>query len=182
MNSIITGAAVGLFLALLIEALVTIRARGFRYWLTRAFGVKFLAAFAGGGLGFVLGLFVGMICGQMMPHIERVLGPATIVAMQGGNGVSGAFVLGTGNFDTFHHYTFYLKNENGSVSPQVLSADRSVQIFQDENLKETGTWQSIELICDPASSLRSWALCDSRIIRQELRVPVGTVQHDFRAN
>lgn len=138
-------------------------------------------------IGSVIGAVVGLVCSFMvasaMPKTEVVYGPAQLVAMRSADGVNGAFIFGTGGFRNSTNYNFLMKNADGSMVPGSVTADGYVHITEVESLKTSGTWTSTYSECDPKSVFYAWAIGvrdQKTLIRQDFRVPVGTVVQQFR--
>ncbi|CAN5513661.1 hypothetical protein BH11CYA1_BH11CYA1_27470 [soil metagenome] len=70
-------------------------------------------------------------------------------------------------------YGVRVRNSDGSSSLSSIAADRTVHVFEDPTLKETGTWTVTTSQRDPSSWLASWTFnsADRTVIRVELRLP-----------
>ncbi len=133
----------------------------------------------GGFVGFVVALAV---IGEMVPMREVVYGPGTLVAMRSSDGISGTFVWGSGSVNNSISYHFLQKLNDGSMKPGSVYADDIVRLIEDPELKNIGYWRTTKIEADPTSSLYNWGLgtgLRTRVIRQEFRVPVGTVVQQF---
>ena len=118
----------------------------------------------------------------MLPMKDVVYGPRSLMAMRGSDGVSGIFVWGSGSIESGANYNFQLRMEDGSMVPGSVPADGLVHLFEDQELKNTGFWSTTIREADKDSPLYPWALAtrDRRqTVRQEFRVPVGTVVQQF---
>ena len=171
MNSILLGLGLGL----LIGAVIGLRCE------------KKLSALAlGGGFGAIIGAVVGVIGGLIVsafgPKHEVVYGPATLVAMRTADGVSGSFVWGSGSINSRVTYNFLYRNKDGSLTPGQVIADSSVHIIEDASLQGVGCWSSTYTEADTTKAIANWGLGihdEDQVIRQEFRVPVGTVVQSF---
>jgi hypothetical protein len=172
MNSILLGVAVGLLLGVIIAAF------GERSW------GKFLA---GGIVGPCAGAFVGFICaiviGAFVPMKDTVYGPGTLVSMRSSDGLSGTFIWGSGSVNSTVTYNFMQRMDDGSLSPRSVYANDLVRLIEDPELKDVGYWRTTIRECDPNSALYNWGIFlkeRERYVRQEFRVPVGTVVQQFK--
>jgi len=140
------------------------------------------AGFIGLVIGAVIGNISAMVVGAYMPRHQVIYGPATLVAMHSVDGVSGTFVYGSGSMSSQLSYHFIRRNSDGSLTPGHVPADSMVHIVEDANLKGVGYWTSTFDEADKTSPLAAWALGAREydvLIRQEFRVPAGTVVQDF---
>jgi hypothetical protein len=172
MNTIILCAAIGLVVGLIIAS------RG-----KRDTGSYVWSTIFGTTIGAVVGLVaaITVIC-HMVPMKDVVYGPAKLVAMRSSDGISGTFVWGSGSIGNRTTYNFLQRMEDGSMVPGSVPADGLVHLFEDPELKNTGFWSTTMREADKTSSLYPWALATrdrTRILRQEFRVPVGTVVQQF---
>ncbi len=133
--------------------------------------------------GGVVGLIVGLAVSACTPRTSVVYGPATMVSMRTSDGVTGTFVWGTGGFRGETSYNFMIKQQDGSITPRSVPANSLVAIIEDESLKDVGYWSSTYRELDPKSALYNWGIGHSDykdLVRQEFRVPVGTVVQTFK--
>lgn len=134
-------------------------------------------------IGAVVGLFVGLIVfSSLVPMKDVVYGPGTLVAMRSSDGVSGTFVWGSGSIGSSVTYNFLQKMDDGSMSPRSVPANDLVALIEDPELKNTGFWRTTINEVDKTSALYKWSIGASdrnRTVRQEFRVPVGTVVQQF---
>ncbi len=134
-------------------------------------------------LGAVAGLMVALIVvSNFVPMKDTVYGPGTLVAMRSSDGVSGTFVWGSGSINSSVTYNFLQKMDDGSMSPRSVPADSLVAIIEDPELKNTGFWRTTIREADKTSPIYKWSIgagVNNRTIRQEFRVPVGTVVQQF---
>jgi hypothetical protein len=172
MNSIMLGAALGLLIGLIIASCGK-----------RNSSKYIVSTIAGTFIGAIVGIFAGLtvIC-YMVPMKDVVYGPAKLVAMRSSDGISGTFVWGSGSIGNRTTYNFLQRMEDGSMVPGSVPADGLVHLFEDQELKNTGFWSTTIREADKDSPLYPWALAtrDRRqTVRQEFRVPVGTVVQQF---
>jgi hypothetical protein len=139
--------------------------------------------------GFV-GAFIGVIIAAIampgfVPNREVVHPTIALASMQGTEGTRGTFVLGTGASESRMNYFFLIQNGDGSFTPAQIAADSHVRIIEDANLRSVGYWTSTFSVPDLSSPQASWAIglgAFERLVKEELRVPVGSVHHGFSAN
>lgn len=172
MNSIILGAAIGLVVGLIIASCGK-----------RERGKYILAAIIGPFCGAIVGLFAALtvVC-YMVPMKDVVYGPGKLVAMRSSDGISGTFVWGSGSIGNRTTYNFLQRMDDGSMVPGSVPADGLVHLIEDPELKNTGFWSTTIREADKNSSLYPWAIATgdrTRTVRQEFRVPVGTVVQQF---
>lgn len=142
-----------------------------------------LGGFAIGGIiGGVVGLIVSMVVSEFVPEREVVYGPATLVSMRSSDGLSGTFIWGSGSVGNRTTYNFMMKLEDDSLTPGSVDANSLVRIKEDSTLTNVGYWTQTRLEPDTTSEVYKWALVvgSGRIIREEFRVPVGTVVQTFK--
>ncbi|MBX9568603.1 MAG: hypothetical protein K2X77_06885 [Candidatus Obscuribacterales bacterium] len=142
----------------------------------------FFGFFTGLGalVGLMIGLAVGSIIGFAIEKVEDRRESITLVAMRGAEGHSGTFILGSGSIRNGHFYRFYVRNDDGSLTPGGLEADRLVRVIEDASLKDRGYWTTIVRVRNPNSVLFDWSVGDVEIVAQEFRVPAGTVRQSFQ--
>jgi hypothetical protein len=140
------------------------------------------ACFTGSYTGLILSLLVGSIIVANTPTRDVVLEPATLVSMRTSDGVTGAFIFGSGSIESSSKYNFMMKMDDGSLAPAWVFSDSTVRIIEDESLQGVGYWRTTVREVDTQSALYNWGLMHGspRTIRQEFRVPVGTVVQGFK--
>jgi len=142
-------------------------------------------AAAGAFVGF---LFAATIMRSYVPRVEVVSSADVLVAMRNGQGLSGTFIWGSGQLGSQVTYNFYRRNEDGSLTPGQVGADSLVRIIEDKNLKDVGYWRTTFSQFVLSSPQASWAIDlvgrpdSSIIVKQEFRVPAGTVVQSFGVN
>ncbi len=138
------------------------------------------------------GTFVGCLLAEWMGNfvsyhnVEHHNG--TLVSMRNTQGLQGTFVIGTfgmsghGELKNTHQYNFLLRMEDGSMVPHSLTADTLVHLFEDEAQEEVGSWSTTYNEPNPASVFYNWAFVyesDRKIVRQDFRLPRGSVVQSF---
>ena len=150
----------------------------------RASDIATLACF-GGLIGAALAVPCALHIGSWVPMKDVTVAPARLATMRSADGVNGAFVWGSGSAGQQLVYHFYIRNSDGSLTPGKVVADSNVCIIEDATLGREGFWTTTWRIVDSSSALSRWALsADLRnsVVRQEFRVPVGTVVQSFKVN
>lgn len=120
---------------------------------------------------------------DLIPTKLRTGEPQTLVSMRSADGIGGAFIWGSGNLASEVHYNFMLLNKDGSMTPHSVAASNLVRFIEDPNLKGVGYRTTTFEEPDPASSWNNWAIVPpskTRIVKEEFRVPVGTVVQQFK--
>jgi hypothetical protein len=176
MVSVFALAVVGILCGLLNIYLNTSRDSG-RRRIGKAFGVG-----RGVGMGTAAGIMLGVVCTYSLPMHKVASKPVELVAMRSADSLNGAFIWGTGGFSVDQAYHFYKKESDGSMVPVRMWASNKVHIIEDAALQNTGTWTTVTEEVDPSSHFFAWALTPddrTRVVREEFRVPVGTVRHTF---
>jgi len=138
----------------------------------------------GGYFGAVGGMVTAVTITKLMPQKEVVYGPYKLVAMRSVGAISGTFVAGTGMIGTSVNYNFMVEQDDGSVSPYSVPVNGNTHITEDPSLHNTGTWTSIHLEVDRNSWLYNWSVGAEKrdvVVKNNLRVPVGTVLQQFSA-
>lgn len=141
----------------------------------------------GGPVGAIVGFFIGAVLAtlvfpEILPMKIVVSKPIKLVAMRSSDGVSGTFVWGTGSINNSTVYNFMQLLEDGFMVPSSLPANHLVHLIEDSDLQKTGSWTTSKTVADPNSALYRWAMFTghrTQIVRQEFRVPVGTVVQQF---
>ncbi|MBS2010673.1 MAG: hypothetical protein JST01_26725 [Cyanobacteria bacterium SZAS TMP-1] len=132
-------------------------------------------AWLGGLIGWC---FSAAVVAPFVPRVEFRSEPTALVTTGGLVNTNVAVVWASGTFGFSMRYNFYVRNGNGSISPESIDAGPNVQLLEDPELKDGGTWVTVFRDVDRNSPLINWAsgLDDRReILGQELRVPVGTL-------
>ncbi len=172
MNTILLCAALGLVIGIIIASCGK-----------RETGKYIFGAIIGPIVGAVVGLIVALaVIAFMVPMKDVVYGPGKLVAMRSTDGISGTFIWGSGSIGSRTSYNFLQLVEDGSMVPGSVPADGLVHLIEDAELKNTGFWRTTIREADKTSPLYPWAIGAndrSRTVRQEFRVPVGTVVQQF---
>lgn len=144
------------------------------------------SAFGGLVVGFLCSIVIGgIVLPAMLPMEDVVYGPRSIMPMRNSDGVSGIFVWGSGSIESGANYNFQLRMEDGSMALRSLPANDIVRFIEDPALQDTGFWSTTVSEVDKTSPLYAWAVDNgskNRIVRQEFRVPVGTVVQPLKVN
>jgi hypothetical protein len=134
-------------------------------------------------LGLVIGLIASMIIeATLVPMVDNVYGPARLVAVRSSEGVSGAFIWGSGSISSDTYYNFYMAEPDGSFAPEQVPASSVVRIIEDASLKDEGFWTTTIREPDTKSPFYRWGFVNdprTETLRQEFRVPKGTVVQSF---
>lgn len=172
MYSIYAFAAVGFFIGLVCAKASKGNAG------TYAFGT-ILGIVIGGVIGLVAALFIG---GVLLPMRDVVYGPAPLVSMRSSDGINGSFIWGTGSVNSQLTYHFLQRKEDGSMSPRSVPATEEVHLIEDAELSNTGFWTTTMSEPDKTHWLYKWSAATRdriKVVRQEFRVPSGTVVQQF---
>lgn len=144
---------------------------------------RFFGMFAvGAAAGVIIGIFVALFAAMAVPTRLVAAEPVPLVAMRSTDGVSGAFILGSGSVESTVRYRFMQRDADGSFVPNSVRADSTVHITEDSSLTNTGSWQTTYMVPDTSSWLYQWTIGGDILIevaREDFRVPVGTVQQQF---
>ncbi|MBS2010672.1 MAG: hypothetical protein JST01_26720 [Cyanobacteria bacterium SZAS TMP-1] len=141
-----------------------------------------------GSWGLMIGVFVGFLLAYMVipflvPTHSEVRGPATLAAMRSSDGAGSAFVWARGDASLGEtEYHFFVRNADGSFTPGHIAADSRVRIIEQKDLVNVGYWTSVVEVSDLHSPWANWSIGLSHVssmVRQEFRVPVGTVVQNF---
>jgi hypothetical protein len=142
-----------------------------------------LGAIACTGLGAILGTFIAFwVVEPAVPRKDVVYGPAKLVAIRSQDSLSGSFIFGYGSISSDSRYNFVQRMDDGRMVPGSVPADGRVQLIEDPELKNTGSWSTTISEPDKSSPLYPWSIgaeINSRTVRQEFRVPVGTMVKQF---
>jgi hypothetical protein len=139
-------------------------------------------------LGAVIGTLLAAFLANFVSYHNAVYENGALVAMRNTQGLQGTFVIGTfglsghGELKSTQQYNFLLRVEDGSMVPHSMIADTLVHLVEDESLKDVGYWTTTYYEPNPDSALFNWAMHDASdrsVVRQEFRVPAGTVVQNF---
>lgn len=128
------------------------------------------------------GFFLAISICIAVPRVEVKSDPITLVSLRNQDGVSGSFIFGSGSINTSYNYSFLMKQKDGSMVPGSVSSLELVHFIEDPALKNIGYWQTTFFVSDSSHWLYNWSILHSdrtRVIRQEFRVPVGSVIQQF---
>ncbi|MCA9818735.1 MAG: hypothetical protein KC652_26760 [Cyanobacteria bacterium HKST-UBA01] len=114
-------------------------------------------------------------------RIEVNRGPIELAAVKTSTGISGAFVLGSGSVSSISYYRVLVRNQDGSVTPHQIPVDSNLRIIEDKTLSGVGYWSWTNL--EPHEGTYRWtARPPIKKIRNELRVPEGSIVYSFEVN
>jgi hypothetical protein len=159
-------------------------ARGLTLPSSKGKGPLYIAS-SGVGIASALGLCgmaAALMFAQSVPMKDVVYGPAKLVAMRNLDGISGSFIFGSGSINSVNTYNFLQRMQDGSMVPGSVPANGLVHLIEDPELKNTGSWSITISEPDKSSPLYPWSIgaeLRSKAVRQEFRVPVGTVVQQF---
>ena len=139
------------------------------------------SAFAGLVLFGLFGTMFALLVGCNVPKKYVVQPPIELAAMSSEDGSVGV-ISRSSSIDSGNTYNFLQLQKNGIKVPGSVPADDRVEVIQDPNLKNTGIWLTTVLKPDPSSPLYPWSIGQQLLtesVRQEFRVPVGTVVQQF---
>lgn len=142
----------------------------------------FFNSFMGGFLGCVAGIIIAMMVSLVVPTTLTAKDPVTLVSMRNQDGLTGSFIFGSGSINSSMSYNFLMKQKDGSMVPGTVSSSEIVHFIEDPELKNIGYWQTTIRQSDPSHWLYNWTIFHSdrnRVVRQEFRVPVGSVIQQF---
>lgn len=127
--------------------------------------------------------FAALVFNPRLPRVSMVESTRTLVAMRGGIDTRGTLVWGSGTVQGVHVFDVYVRVGGAAVVPVRIDSGR-VMIVEDPNLRDEGIWTRRVSKNDRSSALAAWSLFkeDRTIDVDELRVPVGSVQHEFRVH
>lgn len=137
-----------------------------------------MSTMCGAAAGFLLSGFLS----PAVPTVNVVGEPVTLVSMRNQDGLTGSFIFGSGAINSSMSYNFLMKQKDGSMAPGSVYANEVVRLIEDPELKNVGFWQTTTRKPDPSHWLYNWTIFHSdknRVVRQEFRVPVGSVIQQF---
>lgn len=120
---------------------------------------------------------------ELMPTRTAIV-ERPLASMRTSGSVNGSFFLGSGVVGSQVSYHFYLKNADGSLTPHQIAAGPLVRILEDASLRDSGVLEEVYSELDTSSPLSQWTLKKTRrkeLLKQVIRVPVGTVLQTFSA-
>lgn len=119
-----------------------------------------------------------------LPTKTVVTNVKELAAFRSSDSISGSIFLGCGYVEGIMMYNMYVRNADGSMSPDHVEADPSIRLVEDKSLKNKGYWKVIEVRRDRSVPQAKWALADDDDVvssSYEFDVPVGTVSQNFSA-
>jgi hypothetical protein len=139
-------------------------------------------AVIGLAMGALSGFGIGICIAGHVRMRQVNLGTVTLVAMRRLDCLEGTFLLGSGSIHSQSSYSFLQLQDDGSVVPRSVPVNRLVHLTEDPQLQNIGYWSTIWEEVDSTHWLSKWACGASernRIVRQDFRVPRGTILHQF---
>jgi hypothetical protein len=133
-------------------------------------------------VAYIVGGMIAEGIGDRLPTKTIVVSTTELAAMSSTNSVSGSFFLGCGHIDDSTVYQIYVRNADGSASPERVWAYRSTRIFEDKSLPNKGYLKEIQVVRDQSSPKANWAIVQNNGIVtswDEFDVPSGTVVQNF---
>ena len=146
-------------------------------------GVFIALTVISGIIALLVGFAIGNSRGSDLPTKTVVTNVKELAAFRSSDSISGSIFLGCGYIDGIMMYNMYVRNADGSMSPDRVEADPSIRIVEDKSLKNKGYWKVIEVHHDHSVPQAKWALNDDAVVSSyyEFDVPVGTVSQNFSA-
>jgi hypothetical protein len=141
-------------------------------------GIAILSLFA----AYFAGVMTSLSIGASFPTKTIVASSTELASMSSKDSVSGSFFLGCGHINDSTVYQIYVRNADGSASPDRVWADRSTRIVEDNTLNQKGYLKVIQVVRDQSGPRARWATFDSnRVVAtwNEFDVPAGTVVQNF---
>jgi hypothetical protein len=143
----------------------------------------FIFGVLGFGAGVIVALLIGHTCLSARIIVRE---PTQLTAMHSGENNSGTFLLGSGTSGSYKKFSFYKRNEDGSVTPGEIIASDMVHITEDGAISGVGYWTTTVKQVDFFSHpwLKYWAISSRGEwpIRYDFRVPAGTVISIFKVD
>lgn len=118
---------------------------------------------------------------SLTERVEVNRGPIELAAVRTSTGISGTFVLGSGSVSSTSNYRVLVRNQDGSMTPYQIPADSTLRIIEDKTLNGVGYWSWTNL--EPHEGPYRWtARPPMKRIKNELRVPEGSIVYSFEVN
>ena len=128
-------------------------------------------------------LAAGALIGFLVPMNVVNSDAVALVSMRSSEGIGSAFLLDTRGEEGVSVYHFMSKMEDGTYAPNWVPADESVRIIEESALDGVGFWRTTIRQKSRKSVLYNFGLFKAgyeRVMRQEFRVPSGTVVQTFK--
>lgn len=119
---------------------------------------------------FGLATFIGLA----FPTNAIMESKTELAALRVKDGVEGHFFLGSGTVEGKQYYFYYLKNEDGSLTPAKVNADEDVKIYEEERKDATLVKYNAEFKNEIAYIIGVPTMQGKKSV--EFHVPVGTVK------
>lgn len=129
-------------------------------------------------VGLLIAFVLAILFNQAVPVHDVMSEPVTLVSMPNQSGNSGSFIFGSGSVKSGINYHFLTKKSDGSLVPDSVPGSDLVYIIEDAKLSGVAYWQTTTRQADRSHWLFKWTIFhrdDAHIIRQEFRVPVGSI-------
>lgn len=138
---------------------------------------------AGLVLGSIAGYVTAFLLSAFVPMKEVTYPRAILAAMRSDVNHSRTFLLGTGSESGHVVYRFFIRNQDGSLTPYEIQASPHVRIIEDATLTNQGHWSTTMKEVDKSAAIAAWAIrtsvTDPVVVKEEFRVPQGTVVQSF---
>ncbi len=140
-----------------------------------------LSAMACSAISLLIGLAVALFLGDNLKRTRVTTKSRKLVALRNADGSKSKLFVATDPALNGSLYHICCKNEDGSLEHVSFSRYQTTLISEDESLTEEGIWTTTQLQPDVSDRLFRWALADNTGLRNELRVPPGTLGTSFLA-
>ncbi len=130
----------------------------------------------------IIGMAIAWQLADGLPSKTVVTSIKQLAAMRSSDRLTGSIFLGCGNIQGQPVYNIYVRNQDGSMSPDSVWVDSSTRIIEDKNLHDQGFWKVIQVVKDKSGPRANWAIVeDDGVLSSsyEFDVPVGTVIQNF---
>jgi|GEM_PF-988317 len=129
----------------------------------------------GGFIGFTVAIFLG----DNLKRTRVTSQSRKLVALRNADGSKSKLFIAVDpalNGSTYH---ICCQNDDGSLEHVSFDRDQTTLISEDESLTEAGIWTTTQLQPDVSDRRLPWALANITGLRNELRVPPGTLGTRF---
>jgi hypothetical protein len=136
-----------------------------------------------GTFGLVAGFVFTVVLSAIfrVPNHDVVSNPATLVSLRSQGTQTGTFIFGTSSLNDKIEYHIMIKNGE-TLIPYSVPSDENVVFVEDPALTNVGYWRTTKRMVNTKHWFYNWTIFHSTdfvIVRQEFRVPVGTISQKF---
>ena len=130
-------------------------------------------------IAIVAGFTIATFLGDNIKRTRVTTQTRKLTALPNADGSKGnLFIVADPKFNGNLHYVC-CKNDDGSIEFVSLNCFQTNLISEDDSLTEDGLWTITQLQPDASDRRYRWALASNTELRNELRIPAGSISANF---